>query len=114
MMGRALCWGLAIGLALAPGSVARAEPDLDQVEFFEAKIRPVLAGHCLGCLSWIKGSLDEVIGIDANRVFHDVASCLRITYARFTIAAGSRCSVALRAIVRPRPMLCGSNVEASQ
>ena len=53
-MRRDCCWfgmGL-LTLALAvPGRAeeVQAKPGPEQVEFFESKVRPVLAAHCLGC-----------------------------------------------------------------
>ncbi|MBN9522031.1 PSD1 domain-containing protein [bacterium] len=44
----------ALLLLLAAGGVARADapaPDRAKLEFFEKKVRPVLAGHCYGCHS---------------------------------------------------------------
>ena len=42
---RRFCWLL----ALIPASTCLAQTDADQLEFFEKKVRPVLAGNCYGC-----------------------------------------------------------------
>src|SRR5918998_823038 len=53
-MRRGCCWiGMGL-LTLALGVPGRAEevqakPGPEQVEFFESRVRPVLATHCLGC-----------------------------------------------------------------
>jgi hypothetical protein len=47
MATRPRCW-LALPLLIALAATARAEPGLD---FFEKRIRPVLAEHCYPCHS---------------------------------------------------------------
>ena len=42
---RSFCWLL----TLIPASTCLAQMDADQLEFFEKKVRPVLAGNCYGC-----------------------------------------------------------------
>src|SRR5262245_21362913 len=39
----------AVPVAYAPGSPADPSPDSAATEFFEAKVRPILAEHCQSC-----------------------------------------------------------------
>lgn len=51
-MGRNLFLAACLGLVIGAGSCVQAadsKADPARVEFFEAKVRPILAAHCLGC-----------------------------------------------------------------
>jgi hypothetical protein len=53
-------------LAVRPGRVPGGEPDRAQIEFFEAKIRPVLVEHCYKCHSAQAAKLKGGLRLDTR------------------------------------------------
>ncbi len=49
--GRRAGWPLAVALAASAAAQAQPPADAAKVEFFEKKVRPILAGHCYACHS---------------------------------------------------------------
>jgi hypothetical protein len=57
------------GFLVFPGALEAAEPEKiapEQVEFFENKIRPILASHCLECHSAEKGKTKGGLNMDSR------------------------------------------------
>ncbi|MBS0206385.1 MAG: DUF1553 domain-containing protein [Planctomycetes bacterium] len=64
MLRRTAAWAFPALLLMVSKSVSSAEPDLAGIEFFEAKIRPVLVAQCQECHSSTSKSLKGGLQLD--------------------------------------------------